>query len=375
MAKSLVPYSRQTITKTDMREVNKVLNSGWLTTGPLVREFEKKVAQLVKAKYAVAVANGTAALHVSCLALSIKPGDEVITVPYTFAASSNCVLYCGGVPVFVDINPETLLIDIKQLEQKVTQKTVGIIGVDFAGRAAPWQELRRIAKKHRLWLVDDAAHSLGAKYNHKPVGTQADVTCFSFHPVKTITTGEGGMVITNKKKLYERLLRLRDHGLKRFKDRRWYYEMRELGYNYRLTDIQSALGLAQLKHIDQFLANRRRLAARYLNRLSGLPYLTLPLDSDESAWHLFPLRIDFNRLKKTKEQLFVWMNKQGITLQVHYIPIHLHPYYRRQFGYKRGDFPIAEIVYEQEVSLPLYPGLTIREQDRVIKWVRDFVEG
>lgn len=368
-----IPYSRQTITTVDIKTVTNVLSSGWLTTGPLVSRFEQKVAKLVGAKYAVAVANGTAALHIACLALGIKPKDEVITVPYTFAATSNCVLYCSGTPIFVDIDPPTLCIDITKIENKINKRTVGIIAVDFAGHAAPWQELKKIAKKHNLWLMDDAAHSFGGSYKGKPIGTQADLTCFSFHPVKTITTGEGGMVVTNNHQLYQRLIRLRDHGIKRFKNRRWYYEMRELGFNYRLTEIQSALGLAQLKHLDKFLKTRRKLAERYLRKLSNLPYLTLPIDNQESAWHLFALRIDFRKIKKTKLQLFKVMKKNGINLQVHYIPTHLHPYYRQRFGYKRGDFPISEMVYDQEVSLPLYPTLTLAEQDAVIRLLKEFL--
>lgn len=364
----MITYSKQTIDKTDIVMVTAVLKSDWLTTGPGVEKFEKAVGKFVQAKHAVAVANGTAALHLACLAAGIGPGDEVIVPTYSFVASANCVLYCGGKPVLVDIDEESLCVDVRQIEKKITGKTRVIMGVDFGGRVADWQSLRQSVRKHKLILIDDAAHSFGAQ----GIGRQADLTCFSFHPVKTITTGEGGMVVTNNKKYYEKLLRLRNHGIWK-SSKPWYYEMRELGFNYRLTDLQCALGLAQLKRAGKFLRKRRQLARRYNRLLAGLPGLILPMPSEHSAWHLYPLRIDFKAMRKTKEQLFKLMQRQGISLQVHYIPIHLQPYYQKNLGYRRGDFPVAEKVYEQEVSLPLYPTLTHKQQDRVVKLVRQFV--
>lgn len=367
-----IPYSRQSITAADIKAVNQVLQSDWLTTGPWVEKFERAVAGYVGTKYAVAVANGTAALHLACLAARIGRGDEVIVPTYSFAASANCVMFCGGRPILVDINESTLNIDIKQVEPKINAKTRAIIGVDFGGRAADWQSLRQLARRYKLLLIDDAAHSFGTEYRSKKIGTQADITCFSFHPVKTITTGEGGMVVTNNKKFYDQLLRLRNHGIWK-SPKPWYYEMRELGYNYRLTDLQCALGLAQLKRSGKFLRKRRQLARRYNRLLADAPGLILPAPSEHSAWHLYPLRIDFKVMRKTKEQLFELMSRKGINLQVHYIPIHLQPYYRQNLGYKIGDFPVAERVYEQEVSLPLYPTLTYKQQDVVVRLIRQFV--
>lgn len=374
----MISYSKQTISSADIKIVVKVLKSDWLTTGPWIEKFELVVAEFVNSRYAVAVANGTAALHIACLAARIGSGHEVIVPSYSFVASANCVLYCGGRPVLVDIDEQTLCIDINQIEQKINRHTRAIIGVDFGGRAADWQHLRQLAKKYKLTLIDDAAHSFGAEYQGKKIGTQADITCFSFHPVKTITTGEGGMVVTNNKKIYERLLMLRNHGIIKAQMSKskfqmpWYYEMRELGFNYRLTDLQCALGLAQLKRVSKFLSRRRRLAKRYQQKLQGVPFLKLPLAGENSAWHLYPLRIEFNKLKRTKFELFRLMKRHQIDLQVHYIPIHLQPYYQKNLSYRQGDFPVAEKVYQQEISLPLYPTLTYKQQDKVVKLIRRF---
>lgn len=368
-----IPYSRQTVTATDIKVVTRVLRSDWLTTGPMVDQFERLIASYVGTKYAVAVSNGTAALHLACLAAGIGKGDEVIVPTYSFVASANCVMFCGGRPILADIDEKTLNIDIKQVEKKINKKTAAIIGVDFGGKPADWEGLRKLARKYNLMLIDDAAHSFGAECRGKKIGTQADLTCFSFHPVKTITTGEGGMVVTNNKKLAELARMLRTHGIyKNDNFDPWYYEMRHLGYNYRLTDLQCALGLAQLKRVSKFLSRRRRLAKRYQQKLQGVPFLRLPLAGESSAWHLYPLRIEFNKLKRTKSELFKLMNRHQIDLQVHYIPIHLHPYYRQHLGYRRGDFPVAEKVYEQEVSLPLYPSLTYKQQNLVIELIKQF---
>src|SRR3989344_1185125 len=282
-----IPYSKQTITQSDTKMLMRVLQSDWLTTGPMVDQFERSVALYVGAKYAVAVANGTAALHLACLAAEVGPGDEVIVPAYSFVASANCAFYCGGKPVLVDIDEPSLCIDVKQVEKKINKRTKVIMGVDWGGRAADWQSLRQLAKKYNLLLINDAAHSFGAKYQGKKIGTQADITCFSFHPVKTITTGEGGMVVTNNKKFYEWAMILRTHGIVKLPEQQpWYYEMRYLGYNYRLTDLQSALGLAQLRRANKFLAKRQRLAKRYNQKLANLPNLILPRDDKNSAWHL-----------------------------------------------------------------------------------------
>lgn len=374
-----IPYSTQTIGKKDIDSITQVLRSSWLTTGPWVERFEQKVATFVGARYAVAVANGTAALHTACFGVGVTAGDEVITTPYSFAATANCVLYCGGTVVFADVDQTSLTINPTEVEKKVTKKTKAIIGVDFAGMPADWLKLQLIAQKHKLKLVADAAHSLGASYLGKAIGSLADVTCFSFHPVKTITTGEGGMVVTNSKAIYERMKRFRTHGIVKGlrKTEPWYYEMRDLGFNYRLTDMQSALGLSQLSRVKSFVNARKRLAQRYTRVFAGLKHLLLPsgdTDEKQSSWHLYPLRIDFDLLKKSKRQLFAQAKRAGITLQVHYLPIHLHPYYRKTLGFKPGDFPLSVETYNQEVSLPLYPTLTYRQQDRVIRFIRHFVK-
>lgn len=373
-----IPYSTQTIRKQDIDSVIKVLRSSWLTTGPWVQRFEQKVAAFVGARYAVAVANGTAALHTACFGIGISPGDEVITTPYSFVGTANCVLYCGGKVVLADIEEVGFGIDPDQVEAKITKKTKAIIAVDFAGLPCDWARLKKIATHHKLSLVADAAHSLGARYRGKAVGTLADVTCFSFHPVKTITTGEGGMVVSNSKAIYERMKRFRTHGMVKGvrKNEPWYYEMRDLGFNYRLTDMQSALGLSQLDRVKSFVNSRKRLVQRYTKAFGSLAYLHLPpgdTEEKQSSWHLYALRIDFDSLRKSKQQLFAQAKRAGIALQVHYIPIHLHPYYRETFGFKSGDFPLSEKAYNQEVSLPLYPTLTQTQQNKVIRLIQAFV--
>lgn len=383
----MITYSKQTISSSDIQAVAKALRSDWLTTGPMVQKFENVVTSYVGARYAVAVANGTAALHAACFAAGIGKDDEVITTPYTFIATANSVLYQGGLVKFADISPDTLTIDASKIKTKITPKTKAIIAIDFSGLPADWDRLKTFAKSHKLTLISDAAHSLGASYHGRKVGTLADLSCFSFHPVKTITTGEGGMITTNNKRFYERLLVFRNHGITRKSmestgskqgikgDKRpWFFEMKELGLNYRLTDIQCALGLSQMRHINAFLKKRRELAYRYHKLLEQLPHATLPREPQgyRSSWHLYPLRLDFKQLGKTKSQLFAFMARHGIKLQVHYIPVHLHPYYREHFGFKPGDFPIAEEAYDQEVSLPLYPTLTYSQQDKVIKLLKQF---
>lgn len=372
---AVIPYSAQTVDKNDIKAVAKILSSPWLTTGPVVEQFEKAIAKFVGAKYAVAVSSGTGALHLACLSLDLKPNDEVITTPYSFAATSNCILYAGAIPVFVDINQESLCIDTDRIKKAITPKTRAIIAVDFAGLPADWTKLRKLARKYGLKLIADAAHSFGAKYKGKPIGTQADITCFSFHPVKTITAGEGGMIVTNNKSYYRKAKMLRTHGIVKKNDSQpWFYEMKKLGFNYRLTDIQCALGLSQLKRARAYVRKRALLAKRYDRAFKDSQQITLPpsIEDRKSSWHLYPTRINFKKIGKTKIQFFQLMEKHGVNLQVHYIPIHLHPYYQKRFGYKQNDFPVSVRAYSQEVSLPLYPGLTLSQQDKVIGLVRKF---
>ncbi|MBF0385366.1 MAG: UDP-4-amino-4,6-dideoxy-N-acetyl-beta-L-altrosamine transaminase [Candidatus Omnitrophica bacterium] len=374
-----IPYGRQSIDERDIKEVVSVLRSDFVTQGPKVKEFEDTLASFCGAKYVVALSSGTAALHLACLAAGIENGDEVITSPLTFAASANCVLYCQGVPKFTDIDPLTLNIDPDLLENAITKKTKAIIPVDFAGLPCDYQRISEIASKKNLTVIQDAAHSLGAEYKIGKQwfkvgnGQHSDMTIFSFHPVKLITTGEGGAVATNNKKLYERLLALRAHGI--YKDKKtaakglWYYEMRDLGFNYRLTDVQSALGISQLKKAELFVKERRELAQTYSQYLSAVENIVLPPEPSgkKSAWHIYPVRIkkSVNPLGKRKA-VFDSLRKEGIGVQVHYIPVYFHPFYQKM-GYKMGLCPRAEDYYKRAFSLPLYPGLAPSEVKSIVR--------
>lgn len=364
--KKKIPYGRQLISRDDIQAVIQVLKSDYITQGPAIARFEKAIAGFCGAKYAVAFSSGTASLHAACFAAGISKGDEVITTPMTFAASANCVLYCGGTPILVDIHPDLPLIDPGEIARKITKKTKAIIPVDYSGIPADYDEINKLANKHNLLVIADAAHSLGAIYKGRKIGTLADMTVFSFHPVKLITTGEGGMVATDNYKFYQKLLLFRTHGIT--KDQKllqqknigpWYYEMQELGYNYRLTDIQAALGLSQLKKAQRFLSKRNTIARQYqklLSNSSDISFLNVPNDRT-SAWHLFPIQLARPKLIQAKKQIVENLHKHGIMVQVHYIPVHLHPYYIKAFNCKRGDFPHAENFYQKTLSLPLYPAL------------------
>ena len=372
-----IPYGHQSITEEDIQAVVDVLRSDYLTTGPAIGEFEQKAADYVGAKYAVAVSNGTAALHIACLAAGIAPGDEVITTPITFAASANCVLYCGGRPVFADIDPVTYNIDPAEIERKITPKTKAIIPVHFTGQPCEMEEIHRIAREHGLAVIEDAAHALGAEYKGQKIGSlPSDMTAFSFHPVKPITTGEGGMVVTDNAKLYERLCLFRSHGITRAEglmgqnEGGWYYEQLELGYNYRMTDIQAALGSSQLEKLDAFIQRRSYLAGRYTEAFAGIPGLACPeqLPHAASGWHLYVLQF----LERERGQAFARLREAGIGVNVHYIPVYRHPYYRKH-GYQDTFCPHAEQLYQHMLSLPLYPGLTEGQQDVVIEQVKKLV--
>jgi UDP-4-amino-4,6-dideoxy-N-acetyl-beta-L-altrosamine transaminase len=371
---SYLPYGRQWIDEEDVEAVVEALKGDFLTTGPYVSRFERAIADYVGAKYAVAFSNGTAALHGACFAAGIGEGDEVITTPMTFAASANCVLYRGGVPVFADIDEKTYNIDPQSVEEKITEGTKAIIPVDFAGQPADLDPILEIAEKHCLVVIEDAAHALGAVYKGRKVGSISDMTMFSFHPVKLITTGEGGIIVTNNEEYYERLLQFRTHGITRDRSRMaedhgpWYYEMQFLGYNYRLTDIQAALGLSQLKKIEKFLELRRRYAAMYNDAFKGMDELILPHQPEwaESGWHLYVIRLRPEKLAASRREIFEALQRQNIGVNVHYIPVHYQPYYRK-LGYDKGICPKAERVYEEILTLPLFPAMS--EQD-----VRDVIE-
>ena len=368
-----IPYGRQYVDDEDIEEVVKVLKSDFLTTGPVIEEFEKKVADYVGAKYAVAVANGTAALHSACCAANIGKGDEVITTPITFAASSNCAFYCGAVPVFADIDPKTYNIDPSDVEKKITDRTKAIIAVPFTGQPCDMERIHEIANKHGLIVIEDAAHALGAVYEGKKVGSLSEMTTFSFHPVKHITTGEGGMVLTNHQELYERLKLFRAHGITREEhllrknDGPWYYEQLDLGYNYRITDIQCALGISQMKKLPYFLERRKEIAERYQEAFADCENIQCPYQKPgcENAWHLYVIRIKGGKRKEVFEKL----REAGIGVNVHYIPVYQHPYYQ-EHGYKDISCPNAEQYYEEAISLPIYPALKEAEQEYVIETVQ-----
>ncbi|MDE7312356.1 MAG: UDP-4-amino-4,6-dideoxy-N-acetyl-beta-L-altrosamine transaminase [Eubacterium sp.] len=370
----ILPYSTQSIDEDDIQAVADVLRSDYLTTGPKIEQFEHTVAGYVGAKYAAAVANGTAALHAACYAAGIQPGDEVITSPLTFAASANCVLYCGGKPVFADVCPDTYNIDADDIRRKITDKTKAVIIVDLAGQPCDHDAVRRVADEYRLTLIEDAAHALGAVYKGKRVGSIADMTTFSFHPVKPVTTGEGGMVVTNHERFWEKIKLFRSHGMTRDTQTEgaWYYEQVGLGYNYRITDIQCALGCSQMKKLDIFLARRRELSQRYDKAFQDCPRIITPyqLPGTESGWHLYMIQVAGCDRKK----VFDVLRANGIGVNVHYIPVYFHPYYR-QNGYRDVCCPKAERIYRQLLSLPLYPGLTDGQQEEVIQAVWDAVFG
>ena len=369
-----IPYGRQTIEADDIEAVVKVLQSDFLTTGPMVNEFEKIVADYVGANYAVAISNGTAALHAACFAAGIKPGDEVITTPITFAASSNCVLYCGATPVFADIKADTYNIDPEDIRRKITSKTKAIIAVHYTGQPCEMDEIHEIAKEHGLLVIEDAAHALGADYKGKKIGSLSDMTTFSFHPVKHITTGEGGMITTNNKELYEKLKLFRSHGITRdYKimtknEGGWYYEQLDLGYNYRITDIQCAMGISQMKKLDRFVERRRQLVERYNEAFTNMEEVIIPWQQEgcNNSWHLYVIQVKNGRRKEVYDKL----QEKGICVNVHYIPVYYHPYYR-EHGYADVACKKAEALYENIISLPLYYSLTDAEQDYVIEAVKE----
>lgn len=376
-----ISYGRQTIEKDDIEAVLSALSSDMLTQGPLSAEFEDAIKEYTGAKYAVVCSNGTAALHLACLASGIKSGDGVLTSPITFLASANAALYAGADPIFADIDADSFNISPSEIEKKLkyNRHVKALIPVHFAGLPCDMESIHAIAKKHGHLIIEDACHALGASYKGKDgwhrVGSCAhsDMTVFSFHPVKSITTGEGGAVTTNDKALYERLKLLRSHGVTKEREEignyegPWYYEMQALGYNFRLSDIQSALGISQLKKLDRFIKRRTEIAELYTNLLTKYPFLKIPAKNKDlkSAFHLYPIEISFEEIGASKQALFELMKNIGINLQVHYIPVHLQPYYRKRFGYRKGDFPAAEKFYSKEVSLPIYPLLTDEEAGAV----------
>ena len=365
----MIPYGKQTIDQDDIQAVVDVLKSDFLTTGPKIAEFEQTVADYVGAKYAVAISNGTSALHAACFAAGIGPGDEVITTPLTFAASANCVLYCGGTPVFADVDPKTYNIDPEDIRRKITDRTKAIIAVHLAGQPCDMDAIHSIAHEYGLIVIEDGAHALGSVYKGKKVGSMSDMTTFSFHPVKPITTGEGGMIVTDNEDFYKKMILFRSHGITRDdsmmtrNDGPWFYQQFNLGYNYRITDIQCALGCSQMKKLDRFLARRKEIVARYNEAFADCDNIITPyqLSDTESGWHLYIVQVK----KCDRRQVFENMREKGIGVNVHYIPVYMHPYYQ-EHGYENVHCANAEEIYSHIISLPLYPGLTSEQQDYVI---------
>lgn len=378
---TMLPYARQWLDDEDVAAVVEVLRSDWLTTGPKVVEFERAFAERVGAKEAVAVSSGTAALHAAVYALGIGPGDEVILPAMTFAATANCVVYQGGTPVFADVDPQGLLLDPDAVAAKITPRTKAIIAVDYAGQPCDYDALKDIARQHRLRVMADACHALGATYKGRSVGTLADLSTFSFHPVKHIATGEGGMITTDDPALAQAMRVFRNHGITtdhRQREQRgsWFYEMVHLGYNYRLTDIQCALGMSQLRRLPDSLSRRQEIAGMYDAAFRDLPAVSpLRVRPEVShAYHLYVVRFDLTQLRATRAELFSALRAEGIGVNVHYIPVHLHPFYQQRFGTGPGLCPVAEQAYEEIVSLPMFPRMDDQDVRDVVAAVRKVVE-
>lgn len=376
----MIPYGHQSIDSDDIQAVVSVLKSDWLTQGPKVAEFESALANYCSAEYAVVVSNGTVALQAAYYATGLRYGDEFITSPITFPATSNAGLWQGGKPVFIDVEPQTGNINTDLIEEKINSKTKVIVPIDYTGRPVNLEKIKKLAEKYSLVIIEDACQALGASYGGQKVGAISDLTVFSFHPVKTITTGEGGAILTNNEEYYKKMKMFINHGVVK-KDfvyespGDWYFEMQDLGQNYRLTDFQCALGLNQLGRIDIFLARRREIAQRYLNAFSNLKNIILPLpDTKEikSAWHLFVVRL-WNDLASKRREIFKKLREKGIEVQVHHIPAYFHPYYQK-LGYKKTSCPKAESFYYSAISLPIYPDLTEKKQDFVIAKIKELVK-
>lgn len=379
--KKHIYYGTQYIDEEDIAAVGEALRGRLITTGPRVKAAEDRLCNLTEAKYSTVMSNGTAALHLACMAAGIGPGDEVITTPITFAATANAVRYCGGTVVFTDIDPETYNIDPAEVKKHITSKTKAIIGVDYTGQVVDVDALRALCDEHGLLFIEDAAHSIGSKYNGQPVGSLADLTCFSFHPVKTVTAGEGGAVTTNNDALAKKVVQGRTHGMV-YTDElfineshgRWYHEQQELGYNYRMTDFQAALLISQLDKLDLFAARRKEIVHRYNEAFSQIPELIVqkPIPQSDTVNHLYVLQLNLPLLNCSRKEFFYAMDAERVVCQIHYIPVYYHPYYQ-QLGYQKGLCPHAEKLYEGIVSIPLYYGLSDSDVEDVIHAVTKVV--
>lgn len=373
---SRLPYGRQSIDEEDIEAVVAVLRSDWITTGPKVDEFEEAVAAYVGAGHAVAFSSGTAALHGAAFAAGLTSEDEAITTPLTFCATANCVLYVGATPVFSDICADTLNLDPEDVKRRIGPRTKAVLPVDYAGHPVDLDAFLDIAEQHGLVIIEDAAHALGAEYKDRRVGGISHMTVFSFHPVKHITTGEGGMVTTDNPEFARRLRMFRTHGVDPDARQRqgqsqgeWYYEMTELGYNYRLPDIACTLGLSQLNKLPEIVRKRREIAGRYGRAFAELPGVITPVELPEakSAWHIYPIRLELDRLYAGRTEIFRALLAENLGVNVHYIPVHLHPYYRDRFGYRGGEYPVAEQAYESLITLPLFPSMLDQDVEDVVQ--------
>lgn len=375
-------YGHQCIDEKDIAAVAEVLRSDYVTCGPKNKELEAKLCEITGAKYATAVCNGTAALHVACMAAGIGPGDEVITTPLTFAASANCACYCGGTPVFADVNPDTYNISPESIKKCITDRTKAVVAVDFTGQAVQVEEIRKICDENHLTFIEDAAHSIGTKYNGTPVGNLADITTFSFHPVKTVTAGEGGAVLTNNADYHERIELAKSHGITHDVSRMqesepeglWYYEQIDLGYNYRMTDFQAAMLISQLDKLERFSQRRKEIVARYNRAFEDMEGIIIQkeIPQSDTTRHLYIIRMDEKYLSCTRREVFDALSAEGIQCQVHYIPVYWFPYYQKM-GHQRGECPNAEKIYESCMSIPLYPALEDSEVEEVIHAVKKVV--
>ncbi|AEH44328.1 UDP-4-keto-6-deoxy-N-acetylglucosamine 4-aminotransferase [Thermodesulfatator indicus DSM 15286] len=373
-----IPYGKQYIDQDDIKAVEEVLKADFITQGPKVPEFEKKLAEYCDAKYAVVFNSGTSALHAAYFAVGLKEDDEFITTPITFVATANAGLFLRAKPIFIDVEANTGNIDASKIEGKISSQTKLIVPVHYAGHPCDMEKIKEIADRYGLSIVEDACHALGAKYKGSKIGSckYSDATVFSFHPVKHITTGEGGAVLTNRDDIYEKLLMFRNHGVTKeeekfvkMKEGDWYYEMQFLGFNYRMTDIQAALGISQLKKLDKFVERRRKIVEIYNKAFDYNPYFDIPVEKDYAyhSYHLYPIRLK-NNYKDKKKEIFQLLRRKELGVQVHYIPVYMHPYYQ-QLEYREGESPVAEEFYKREISLPLYPAMTEENVNFVIETV------
>ena len=380
--KTFLPYAQQWINDDDIKAVDEILKSDWITQGPKIKEFEDLIADYCKAKYAVALSSGTAALHAAAFAVGIRPGDEAITTPITFVASGNCILYQGGKVKLADIKKDTYNIDPNEIKKQITPKTKAIIPVDYTGQPCDLEEINDIAKDKDLKVIEDASHALGSEYKGKKIGGLTDISIFSFHPAKHITTGEGGMALTNDPEIFEKLNIFRTHGITKDPKKMnkneggWYYEMQDLGYNYRITDFQCALGISQFRRIDKNIKRRREIVTKYNKEFKDTEEIITPFEKKDvkSAFHLYMIQIKLEKLKANRKQIFDALRAENIGVHVHYIPVHLQPYYMKEFGFKKGDFPVAENYYERCLTLPIFPLMSDQDTDDVINAVKKVLD-